>query len=45
VVDGDVAANIQFLEDRQRFLAVMQGGVIKAGRLAKPFPTVVKREK
>lgn len=45
VVDGDVVADISLLEDRKRFLAVMQGGVIKAGRLSKPFPTVVKREK
>ncbi|OWK39441.1 amidohydrolase family protein [Fimbriiglobus ruber] len=34
VVDGDVAANISILEDRHRFIAVMQGGIIKAGRLA-----------
>jgi imidazolonepropionase-like amidohydrolase len=33
VVDGDVLADISILEDRSRFLAVMQGGVIKAGRL------------
>jgi imidazolonepropionase-like amidohydrolase len=33
VVDGDVAADISLLEDRRNFLAVMQGGVIKAGRL------------
>jgi imidazolonepropionase-like amidohydrolase len=33
VVDGDVLADISILEDRARFLAVMQGGVIKAGRL------------
>ncbi len=45
VVDGDVAADISLLEDRKRFLAVMQGGIIKAGQLASPFPTVVKREK
>jgi len=45
VVDGDVLADISILEDRQRFLAVLQGGVIKAGQLAPPFPTVVKREK
>ena len=31
VVDGDVLADIEILEDRSRFLAVMQGGVIKAG--------------
>jgi imidazolonepropionase-like amidohydrolase len=34
VVDGDVLADISVLEDRSRFLAVMQGGVLKAGRLA-----------
>src|SRR5262249_2033439 len=34
VVDGDVLADMSVLEDRRRFLAVMQGGVIKAGRLA-----------
>lgn len=45
VVDGDVVADISILEDRKRFLAVMQGGIVKAGSLAKPFPTVVKREK
>src|SRR5437016_6278955 len=31
VVEGDVAADIAILEDRSRFLAVMQGGVVKAG--------------
>lgn len=34
VVDGDVLADISILEDRQRFIAVMQGGLLKAGRLA-----------
>jgi imidazolonepropionase-like amidohydrolase len=34
VVDGDVLADIALLEDRSRFLAVVQGGVIKAGQLA-----------
>ena len=34
VVDGDVAKDISILENRQRFIAVMQGGVIKAGQLA-----------
>jgi imidazolonepropionase-like amidohydrolase len=33
IVDGDVLADISILEDRSRFIAVMQGGVIKAGRL------------
>jgi imidazolonepropionase-like amidohydrolase len=32
VVDGDVLADISILEDRRRFVAVMQGGVVKAGR-------------
>jgi len=32
VVDGDVIADIAVLEDRSRFIAVMQGGVVKAGR-------------
>jgi hypothetical protein len=34
VVDGDVLADISILEDRRRFIAVMQGGVVKAGQLA-----------
>lgn len=34
VVDGDVARDISVLEDRRRFIAVLQGGVIKAGQLA-----------
>ncbi|MBI2808507.1 MAG: amidohydrolase family protein [Planctomycetes bacterium] len=33
VVDGDVLADISILEDRQRILAVLQGGVLKTGRL------------
>jgi imidazolonepropionase-like amidohydrolase len=44
VVDGDVVADIRVLEDRSRFIAVMQGGIVKAGRLAQPFPTVVSRD-
>jgi imidazolonepropionase-like amidohydrolase len=32
VVDGDVLSDISVLEDRSRFLAVMQGGVVKAGQ-------------
>jgi imidazolonepropionase-like amidohydrolase len=35
VVDGDVLADIRLLEDRTRFVAVMQGGVVKAGRMAR----------
>ncbi|MEX2214500.1 MAG: amidohydrolase family protein [Phycisphaeraceae bacterium] len=34
IVDGDVIADISILEDRSRFIAVMQGGVVKAGQLA-----------
>ncbi len=37
VVDGDVLADIAILEDRSRFIAVMQGGVVKAGQLLKPL--------
>lgn len=45
VVDGNVLADISLLEDRKRFVAVLQGGIIKAGQLAKPFPTIIKSEK
>lgn len=34
VVDGDVLEDISLLENRDKFLAVMQGGVVKAGSLA-----------
>ena len=34
IVDGDVVADISLLEDRTKFLAVMQGGTIRAGKLA-----------
>lgn len=34
VVDGDVLSEISILENRNRFIAVMQGGVVKAGQLA-----------
>lgn len=34
VVDGDVLADITVLEDRTRLIAVMQGGIVKAGELA-----------
>ncbi len=40
VVDGDVVNNIRILEDRSRFLAVLQGGFIKAGRLTRPAEAV-----
>lgn len=45
IVDGDVIEDISILEDRTKFIAVMQGGVIKAGQLAVPFPTIVKQER
>lgn len=45
VVDGDVLKDISILERRKEFIAVMQGGVIKAGQIAKPFPTIVTSEK
>jgi imidazolonepropionase-like amidohydrolase len=32
VVDGDVLADIALLEDRRRFVAVLQGGIVKAGQ-------------
>jgi imidazolonepropionase-like amidohydrolase len=41
VVDGDVMKDISLLEDRKNLLAVMQGGEVKAGRLANPFSTDV----
>jgi imidazolonepropionase-like amidohydrolase len=34
VVDGDPVSDISILENRRRFLAVMQGGIIKSGQLA-----------
>jgi imidazolonepropionase-like amidohydrolase len=36
VVDRDVLADISVLENRSHFIAVMQGGLIKAGQLAAP---------
>jgi imidazolonepropionase-like amidohydrolase len=34
IVDGDVIADISLLTDRSKFIAVMQGGIVKAGQLA-----------
>ena len=34
VVDGDVLGDIAILEDRSRFVAVIQGGLVKAGKWA-----------
>ena len=41
VVDGDVIADISILEDRSKFLAVTQGGILKAGQLAPRHETTV----
>ena len=32
--EGDVLKDISILENKSKFIAVIQGGVIKAGRLA-----------
>jgi imidazolonepropionase-like amidohydrolase len=37
VVDGDVMKDIRILEDRKNLLAVMQGGVVKAGTMTLPL--------
>jgi imidazolonepropionase-like amidohydrolase len=34
VVDGDVVHDMSILQDRSRFITVMQGGISKAGRVA-----------
>jgi imidazolonepropionase-like amidohydrolase len=36
VVDGDVLRDIRMLQDRSRFIAVLQGGIVKAGRMVHP---------
>jgi len=36
IVQGDVVKNINLLEDRNNFIAVLQGGIIKAGKLSRP---------
>lgn len=35
VVEGDVLADISLLEKRERFISVMQGGIVKAGRMSR----------
>ena len=40
VVDGDVLADISLLEDRRNFIAVMQGGLVKAGREVRGLGTM-----
>jgi len=44
VVDRDVVADISILEDRSRLLAVMQGGVVKAGKLAPRWEGQILRQ-
>jgi imidazolonepropionase-like amidohydrolase len=41
VIEGDVIEDISLLEDRSNILAVMQGGMIKAGRLSPRVETTV----
>ena len=41
VVDGDVVNDISVLEDRANLIGVMQGGLVKAGRLASYQPVDV----
>ena len=36
VTEGDVLADITILERPTRFIAVLQGGVVKAGRVTQP---------
>ncbi|MCE9606563.1 MAG: amidohydrolase family protein [Planctomycetia bacterium] len=36
IVDGDVVGDVRILQDRSKILAVMQGGVVKAGTLSRP---------
>lgn len=38
VVDGDLTHDISLLEDRRRILAVLQGGIVKAGRICGGSP-------
>lgn len=45
VVDGDVAADISLLERRDRLLAVIQGGIVKAGTLSTPDRDVATGER
>lgn len=36
IVEGDVASDVAILQDRSKFVAVMQSGVVKAGQLLVP---------
>jgi imidazolonepropionase-like amidohydrolase len=42
IVDGDPLADIRVLEDRSRFIAIMQGGIVKAGQLLAPGPAAAR---
>ncbi|QDU11247.1 metal-dependent hydrolase family protein [Gimesia aquarii] len=39
VVDGDVVSDISLLQDRKRFIAVIQGGIVKSGQARGIFAT------
>ncbi|HYE98902.1 MAG TPA: amidohydrolase family protein, partial [Planctomycetota bacterium] len=44
VVDGDVLSDITLLEDRRRFVAVIQGGIVRAGAaITRPGPFMAAR--
>lgn len=45
IVEGDVVKDITLLEDRSRFIAVMQGGIIKAGQITRTGHTWVNATK
>ncbi len=44
IVDGDVLADMKLLQDRSRFIAVMQGGIIKAGSAASAVPPIAANQ-
>jgi imidazolonepropionase-like amidohydrolase len=44
IVDGDPVADITVLEKRERFIAVIQGGIIRAGQLAAPSLATLPHE-
>ena len=44
IVDGDPVADITVLEKRERFIAVIQGGIIRAGQLAAPSQATLPHE-
>ena len=40
VIEGDILKDISLLQDRSKILAVLQGGIVKAGQLASRFVSV-----